>query len=73
MSSSVCCNENVHIVYKVLQEEMKNGVLTVPRMKEAGDGKKSRCITGVALGVTIIRVLQRTGLLISYKQPGGKL
>ena len=43
-----CCNGNVHIVYKVLQEEMKNGVL---RMKEVGDGKKSRCITRVALCV----------------------
>ena len=51
---SAGCNENVHIVSKVLQEEMKNGVL---RMKEAGDGKKSRCITRVALCVTIIRVL----------------
>ena len=43
-----CCNENVHIVSKVLQEEMKNGVL---RMKEVADGKKSRCITRVALCV----------------------
>ena len=51
LQSGAGCNENVHIVYKVLQEEMKNSVLTVPRMKEAGDGKKSRCITRVALCV----------------------